>query len=429
MIKKQEQIKKCEELKKRTEKILGKPTKVIRSISIFMLIIIVVNTLFSNNIVKAEYKKELDLYSKENIYCFKYKNYLYRSEYVVYNNDGKEYPAYCLNRELEGVSIERGGYQIEKNELIENNLIWRAIINGFPYKTFQELGCDNEIEAYTATKMAVYDMMYNYNLEDFVPTNESGKRVVEAIKKISYEARKSTQIKNIPQIDIETEIDEWEVDEKENKYLSKTFKIPKDIEISEYSIDVDNTDLNNVKITDENNTNRKSFKKEEKFKIMVPIDELKKESKLKLIINSNVKTYPIYYGKAPNNLQNYAITGLETELISKNIDIKIPKNETNLVIKKVDSETLEPLKDFEFSICEVNTNKLQILTTDENGLISFKSIIPGEYIIKERKVQDNYILNEEEIKVNVKLNQNYNIVIENNKKIIENNAKLPKTGF
>ncbi|HOZ55021.1 MAG TPA: SpaA isopeptide-forming pilin-related protein [Clostridia bacterium] len=429
MIKKQEQIKKCEELKKRTEKILGKPTKVIRSISIFMLIIIVVNTLFSNNIVKAEYKKELDLYSKENIYCFKYKNYLYRSEYVVYNNDGKEYPAYCLNRELEGVSIERGGYQIEKNELIENNLIWRAIINGFPYKTFQELGCANEIEAYTATKMAVYDMMYNYNLEDFVPTNESGKRVVEAIKKISYEARKSTQIKNIPQIDIETEIDEWEVDEKENKYLSKTFKIPKDIEISEYSIYVDNTDLNNVKITDENNTNRKIFKKEEKFKIMVPIDELKKESKLKLIINSNVKTYPIYYGKAPNNLQNYAITGLETELISKNIDIKIPKNETNLVIKKVDSETLEPLKDFEFSICEVNTNKLQILTTDENGLISFKSIIPGEYIIKERKVQDNYILNEEEIKVNVKLNQNYNIVIENNKKIIENNAKLPRTGF
>lgn len=429
MIKKQEQVKKCEELKKRTEKILGKPTKVIRSISIFMLIIIVVNTLFSNNIVKAEYKKELDLYSKENIYCFKYKNYLYRSEYVVYNNDGKEYPAYCLNRELEGVSIERGGYQIEKNELIENNLIWRAIINGFPYKTFQELGCDNEIEAYTATKMAVYDMMYNYNLEDFVPTNESGKRVVEAIKKISYEARKSTQIKNIPQIDIETEIDEWEVDEKENKYLSKTFKIPKDIEISEYSIYVDNTDLNNVKITDENNTNRKIFKKEEKFKIMVPIDELKKESKLKLIINSNVKTYPIYYGKAPNNLQNYAITGLETELISKNIDIKIPKNETNLVIKKVDSETLEPLKDFEFSICEVNTNKLQILTTDENGLISFKSIIPGEYIIKERKVQDNYILNEEEIKVNVKLNQNYNIVIENNKKIIENNAKLPRTGF
>jgi len=429
VIKKQEQIKKCEELKKRTEKILGKPTKVIRSISIFMLIIIVVNTLFSNNIVKAEYKKELDLYSKENIYCFKYKNYLYRSEYVVYNNDGKEYPAYCLNRELEGVSIERGGYQIEKNELIENNLIWRAIINGFPYKTFQELGCANEIEAYTATKMAVYDMMYNYNLEDFVPTNESGKRVVEAIKKISYEARKSTQIKNIPQIDIETEIDEWEVDEKENKYLSKTFKIPKDIEISEYSIYVDNTDLNNVKITDENNTNRKIFKKEEKFKIMVPIDELKKESKLKLIINSNVKTYPIYYGKAPNNLQNYAITGLETELISKNIDIKIPKNETNLVIKKVDSETLEPLKDFEFSICEVNTNKLQILTTDENGLISFKSIIPGEYIIKERKVQDNYILNEEEIKVNVKLNQNYNIVIENNKKIIENNAKLPRTGF
>ena len=87
------------------------------------------------------------------------------------------------------------------------------------------------------------------------------------------------------------------------------------------------------------------------------------------------------------------------------------------------------MKDFEFSICEVNTNKLQILTTDENGLISFKSIIPGEYIIKERKVQDNYILNEEEIKVNVKFNQNYNIVIENNKKIIENNAKLPKTGF
>ncbi len=429
MIKKQEQIKKCEELKKRTEKMLGKSTKVIRSISIFMMIIIILNLLFSNGIVKAEYKKELDVYSKENIYCFKYKDYLYRSEYVVYNNDGKEFPAYCLNRELEGVSLERGGYKIIKDELIENNLIWRAIINGFPYKTFQELGCESEIEAFTATKIAVYDMMYNYNLEDFVPINESGKRVVAAIKKISNEARKSKQMKEIPQIDIETEMDKWEVDKIENKYISKTFTIPKNVEISEYSINVEIKDLENVRITDENNLNKKTFKKEEKFKIMIPIDELREESKLKLIINSNVKTYPIYYGKAPNNLQNYAITGLETELISKNIDIMIPKNETNLVIKKVDSDTLNPLKDFEFSICEVNTNKLQILTTDENGLISFKSIIPGEYIIKERKVQDNYVLNEEEIKVNVKFNQNNSIVIKNKKNIIENNTKLPKTGF
>mgnify|MGYP003310941065 CR=1 FL=1 len=71
--------------------------------------------------------------------------------YIVYEKDGVEYPSYCLNLELDGAT-EDFSYSVNTDSLITDMEIWRTVINGYPYKTVEELGCHTKEEAFLATK-------------------------------------------------------------------------------------------------------------------------------------------------------------------------------------------------------------------------------------------------------------------------------------
>ena len=49
--------------------------------------------------------------------------------FVTYESNGKEYPVYCLNNELAGVT-EGHEYPVRITGKIENELAWKVIING-----------------------------------------------------------------------------------------------------------------------------------------------------------------------------------------------------------------------------------------------------------------------------------------------------------
>ena len=57
---------------------------------------------------------------------------------IVHEVDGVEFPAYCIQRELPGAQY--GTYTVSVNNLISDVRVWRAIINGYPYRTPAELG-------------------------------------------------------------------------------------------------------------------------------------------------------------------------------------------------------------------------------------------------------------------------------------------------
>ena len=65
------------------------------------------------------------------------------TKYLVYNENGKYYPAYCVNRELPGAEI--GDYSVSVEELTKlskSEGIWRVLVNGYPYKTAAQLGVE-----------------------------------------------------------------------------------------------------------------------------------------------------------------------------------------------------------------------------------------------------------------------------------------------
>ena len=123
---------------------------------------------------------------------FRYAEIERTTKYVFHKYNGVEYPAYCLNQTLQGIT-NTTKYTIDGE--ISDIMIWRIIINGYPYKTISELGCSNIKEAYSATQHAIYAYQNN-NLagNDFAPIGEEGKRVVNAIKSILEKAKASKSV-------------------------------------------------------------------------------------------------------------------------------------------------------------------------------------------------------------------------------------------
>ena len=109
-------------------------------------------------------------------------------QYYVYN--GKEYPAYCLNRDRDGAT-EAGSYTVDINSVMSDLRIWRVVINGYPYKTPAQMGVDTWQDAYVATKQAVYSILYNRDVKSFYNGGDArGNKIVNAIDKMVTERKK-----------------------------------------------------------------------------------------------------------------------------------------------------------------------------------------------------------------------------------------------
>ena len=109
------------------------------------------------------------------------------TNYHYYIYEGKEYPAYCLNNDRDGVTAA-GSYTVDINSLEKDVRIWRVIINGYPYKTPAQMGVDTWHDAYVATKQAVYSILYNRDVKTFYNGGDSrGTKIVNAMDKMVTE--------------------------------------------------------------------------------------------------------------------------------------------------------------------------------------------------------------------------------------------------
>ncbi len=323
--------------------------------------------------------------------------------------------------------------------------LWRIIINGYPYKTIEELGCKSKEEAYTATKQAIYCYIHGNNQNDYTGIGEAGNRTLNALKQIlrSVENCSETQISNTIKIIKENN---FKVDEIEKEYVSKTYSITAGTTISNYKVELSNGDMElpeGIKITDLKNTPKKEFSQNEKFKILIPIKNLTKESDFNIQIKTKINSKPVLYGQAPNSsYQDYALTAATYDDAIGNTQDTYYKNETKIKIIKQDKETKEKLKDVEFNILDSDKNVIYSnLKTDKNGEIEVKNLIPGKYYIQEINAKDGYLLSEELIKVDISFNQALTITIDNlfeKKSTIETEEKeitetvikkLPVTGM
>ena len=370
----------------------------------------------------------------------RYKGVEVKVSYVQYTYEGVSYPAYCLDKTKPGA--ENGAYTVSVNSMIQDVGLWRRIINGYPYKSIEELGVANKEEAFTATKQAIYCYIHGNNPADYTPIGEAGERTLRAMHQIIAQAQSSLETKISNYIEIKDEDVNWKVDEIEKSYISKVFSILSDAQIQNYSIHFQENTIDGIKITNLQNTVKNEFQPDEKFKILIPIESLKEKGEFRIIANAKVKTKPVLYGTAPDSgLQDYALTAATYEDGVGELSLQYPKNETEIIVIKQDEESNERLKNVEFALLNENKEVIkQSLLTDEEGKIQISNLLPGKYYLKEVHTSLGYIPTEELIELEVEWNDSLTVTVYNQKEkkpeiktekneTVKQVKKLPVTGM
>ena len=347
-----------------------------------------------------------------------YKGAPVKVSYVEYTENGVHYPAYCMDKTKPGAETEP--YTVSVEEAVNDVGLWRRIINGYPYKTIQELGVASKEEAFTATKQAIYCYIHKNNINDYGPIGEAGTRTLNAMKKIIQDAENSTETKISNTITINKDTSKWEQDEIEKDYVSKTYSVTALASIQNYKITLTKENAENlggIKLTDLNNNEKQEFSPNEKFKILIPIKNLTEEGTINIEVEAKVNTKPVLYGKAPNSsYQDYVLTAATYEDGSGNTKDEYNKNETKIIILKKDEEDGKTLQGVEFQLLNENKEPIYVdLKTNEEGKIVINNLVPGTYYIKETKTIDGYEIYDELIEVKVQMNQEMTVTINNKK--------------
>ena len=360
-----------------------------------------------------------------NIYAtHRYGNLLERNNvdltciYMVQKMNGEENPAYCLNYGRDGAT-ENYSYDVTISNQITDMELWRTIINGYPYKTPQELGCETKEEAYLATRQAVYCALYQRDPESYHALGGvAGERTLAALKSIVNIARTSSEVKLSPTLTIEDSNTLWQMDNIDKNYVSKEFTVLANAETKDYIVELSGNLIEGIKVTDTNNAEKNTFSNNERFKILIPIKNIEKDGNFSILVNSEVYTKPVFFGASNNDsLQNIAITGAYYE---QGVGTKTEyyfKNQTKIIIEKQDQESKEKMANVKFQLLDEDMQVIYSdLITNDEGKIEIDNLLPGKYYVKEIETLENYGVYEDFIEVELELNEETTVTVNNLKK-------------
>lgn len=418
--------------------------KTIKKMQIILLLSIIIIS-YAANIVKAVYEiKEANIVKiGEAPYHLKYYNeskkmYTYSVCSVVgyYKND-KFYPAYCLNRDLHGVGYV-DSYTVDIENLIENNQIWRAVKNGYPYKTANEMGLESDYDAFAVTKFAIYCLtgQADINLYTADENDVEGQAMLKALHNLVYIGKNGTDtFSNELKISKLTDLEE------DGNYYSITYKVNSGNTISKYNIKSISGLANGDILTDIYGNIKTSFASNEKFKIKFLKSNLNSNKDITIEINSEKKNYPMFYGKTRiSGTQDYLLTANSYQNLETSINTKVNLNTGKIIINKQDEETKQGINNTVFEVYNSRKESIGTYTTDDNGKIEISNLYQDTYYAKEIKSNENYMLNNKnEYTINVEYNKTSTIDIENEHKkgnlsIVKvdkenNNITLGNVGF
>lgn len=331
--------------------------------------------------------------------------------------DGKVvYNLTALNEKVQSI-------QLETLQAFENAQISNIILSGYPYKTPEELNCQDEFEAYLATQEAIYMDYEPRDLQNYTIVNERGERIFEAAKQIVQEAK---QLSSINHIFITPRQEELIEDINDTNYLMKEYDIATSSTIDTASIQVIAGE--GIKVTDLNNQLKTDFKEKDAFKILVPKEQATQNISVQL--QADFIKVKLQHGGTQNLQNNYGVVIVadEKEKVTSHVDIKTADLST-IQITNFAKDTQEQIIGAKFELLDSNYAKIQEdLTTNEQGQIRLDNIVPGTYYIKQTQTIEGYNLMNYYIKVVVTPEDRVtNVKVINTKKsqeqVLESNEK------
>ena len=289
------------------------------------------------------------------------------------------------------------------SQIANNQMVWRVLLNGFPYKTPAEMGVPDERSAFAVTKQAVYAVLDGRDTSRYSGVDAIGNQMADAVRRLVDIGRNGTQTYQDPVINVST-ISPAGVDNIDSNYISQTFNVSSEVNMKDINVILDTFSApNGTKVTDINNNERTNFDKGENFKVLVPRENIKDEITVQFTLSGQCETYPILFVKAPNdNVQDYVLTTdpfvVSTAKSQMNykpsVDIEIDK------ISSGESEITgkgegEPLEGAKFNVKSEDGSFNKDYYTDANGKITLSNMDIQKYIITELESAKYYLLNKD----------------------------------
>lgn len=392
-----------------------------------LLLIIVLITTFQNTIYAVSMNQRILIQNYgECDYILQFKRTDGVWSYVTcvfagYSENGKIYPAYCVNRGLDGVG-EREAYNVDLTKLMDDYRLWRVAINGYPYKTPEEMGVDNKYDAFLATKQAIYSILYNNDVDTYYRGgNERGVKVHNAIKRMVNEGRNGTYT---PQ-DANVTINKVGGLKEETNYYSQEYSVSSRVSMSTYTIINTLNMPSGAYIADLNGNKKTTFNGGNNFKVMIPKSSMGEDFNIIINISSKCKSYPVFYGQTTvAGTQNYLITADPYGDFVGRANLQIKGNTSVLKIKKIDQETKEVLKGVTFELKGENGKVIGTYITNSSGEIEIKDLYPQTVTLTEISTKDEYVLNSTPVTVKLEWNKTSSVTLENMHK--KGNLKIVK---
>lgn len=343
---------------------------------------------------------------------------------VGYYNNGQFYPAYCMNQDKKGADNEHS-YNVTLTELLANtemyNRVWRVVVNGYPYQSLETLKVSTPEYAFQATKMAIYCVLGQSHLENFYADDEIGQSIVNLIHRLANIGLNGTDTYKTPIANI-NKSGEMILD---REYYIQNYNVSCNVEVSNYNIEKINFP-NGTIITNLKGEEKTSFGQGEVFQLRIPKEVVETQDiNGKLQANVNAKSRAVFYStNFDPNLQGYATTSAPITLTNSGIDVELKANTASIKIRKIDTDTKQPIKDTIYELSKEDGTVLSIGTTDENGEIVFKELYQGNYVIKEIKANDDYVISQESVDIRASYNKMTEVTLENEHK--KGNLKVYK---
>ena len=327
------------------------------------------------------------------------------TQVVGYYDNGNFYPAFCMNRDRVGVDDTRE-YGVTITELLADketyNKVWRVVTNGYPYKTPEEMGVRDYRFAYQATKMAVYSVIGQSNVDDFYATDEIGQEIVNCIHRLVDIGNNGKATYKTPVANAEKSGNMFVAGD----YYVQNYIVNANIQIASYDVSISEFP-NGTIVTDVNGNTKNTFYEGETFQVKIPKNNIGAgdiNGQIRTSVTS--KSYAIFYATSFNeSLQDYTITGDALALTSSTTNLSIKGNTAGIKIKKVDADTNNPISNTTFKLSKADGTEIATATTGVDGVVSFNNLYQANYVVKEIKSNDNYVLSQEAISIPAYYNQ------------------------
>ena len=289
------------------------------------------------------------------------------------------------------------------SQIANNQMVWRVLLNGFPYKSASEMGLPDDRSAFAVTKQAIYSVLDGRDTSRYSGVDDLGNLMADKVRELVDIGRNGTQTYQDPVINVSA-VSSAGVDSIDSNYISQTFNVSSEVNMKDINVILDTFSApKGTKVTDINNNERTNFDKGENFKVLVPRENIKDEITVQFTLSGQCETYPILFGKAPNdNVQDYVLTTdpfvVSTAKSQMNykpsVDIEIDK------ISSGESEITgkgegEPLEGAKFNVKSEDGSFNKDYYTDANGKITLSNMDIQKYIITELESAKYYLLNKD----------------------------------